>query len=249
MKNWHTTHEIEGDKLHAKGFRLIAKGISIDEMILKSRRKEYPTGSIWLWFRRTGMGTTTTRTEERSGIMNEIVRVSELERQIHITHLLRRQRLFSPKRQVKEEVEIVVPPPAEKPAKKAWTAEQPMWMWVSTYFDSHVKAWEKVKAIGSVAANKVMEAEAEIESISEVKRPVREIVFETLKNYPGVTWSDITGIHRNRYVVKARHECMYALYRERNDLSFPLIGRIFGGRDHTSVLHAVKKIRAEREGK
>jgi hypothetical protein len=49
MKNWHTTHEIEGDKLHAKGFRLIAKGISIDEMILKSRRKEYPTGSIWLW--------------------------------------------------------------------------------------------------------------------------------------------------------------------------------------------------------
>lgn len=181
--------------------------------------------------------------------MNELVRVSELERQQHIEHLQRRQRLFSPKRPVKAEVEIEVPAPVEKPAMKAWTPDQPMWMWVSTYFDCHVKAWEKATAIGSVAATRIMEAEAEIGSISEIKRPVREIVFETLKNYPGVTWADVTGVHRNRYVVKARHECMYALYRERNDLSFPLIGRIFGGRDHTSVLHAVKKVRAEREGK
>jgi chromosomal replication initiation ATPase DnaA len=42
-------------------------------------------------------------------------------------------------------------------------------------------------------------------------------------------------------IVYARHVAMYMAYRMTNN-STPMIGRVFGGRDHTTVLHAVKKI-------
>jgi chromosomal replication initiator protein len=41
--------------------------------------------------------------------------------------------------------------------------------------------------------------------------------------------------------VAARQEAMY-VFRELTDLSYPAIARLFGGRDHTTVIHAVEKI-------
>ena len=48
--------------------------------------------------------------------------------------------------------------------------------------------------------------------------------------------------NRSRTMVSARHIAMY-LCRELTDLSLPKIGREFGGRDHTTVMSADKKIR------
>ncbi len=53
----------------------------------------------------------------------------------------------------------------------------------------------------------------------------------------------ITGGSRRRPLVDARQVAMYVV-RNMTDLSFPDIGRAFGDRDHTTVMHAVRKIEA-----
>jgi chromosomal replication initiator protein len=54
---------------------------------------------------------------------------------------------------------------------------------------------------------------------------------------------DLIGKSRRRPLVIARQMAMY-ITRELTDLSFPLIAREFGGRDHTTVMHACDKIGA-----
>ncbi|MDI5970562.1 chromosomal replication initiator protein DnaA [Streptomyces sp. SL13] len=61
--------------------------------------------------------------------------------------------------------------------------------------------------------------------------------------YFGLTVEDLCGSSRSRVLVTARQIAMY-LCRELTDLSLPKIGALFGGRDHTTVMHADRKIRA-----
>lgn len=79
---------------------------------------------------------------------------------------------------------------------------------------------------------------------SEGKRSVAEIVAAVLVNFPDVTWEEIKGIRRQQRLIIPRQLCMYEVARQRPDLSLPRIGKIFGGRDHTTILHAVRKLRA-----
>jgi chromosomal replication initiator protein len=60
--------------------------------------------------------------------------------------------------------------------------------------------------------------------------------------YFGVTLEDLCGSSRSRMLVTARQIAMY-LCRELTELSLPKIGQHFGGRDHTTVMHAERKIR------
>jgi chromosomal replication initiator protein len=60
--------------------------------------------------------------------------------------------------------------------------------------------------------------------------------------YFGLTIEDLCGSSRSRVLVTARQIAMY-LCRELTDLSLPKIGQAFGGRDHTTVMHANRKIR------
>jgi chromosomal replication initiator protein len=60
--------------------------------------------------------------------------------------------------------------------------------------------------------------------------------------YFGLSLDDLCGSSRSRVLVNARQIAMY-LCRELTDLSLPKIGQQFGGRDHTTVMHADKKIR------
>jgi chromosomal replication initiator protein len=60
--------------------------------------------------------------------------------------------------------------------------------------------------------------------------------------YFGLSIEDLCGSSRSRVLVNARQIAMY-LCRELTDLSLPKIGQQFGGRDHTTVMHADKKIR------
>ncbi len=52
---------------------------------------------------------------------------------------------------------------------------------------------------------------------------------------------DLKGRSRQRPLVTARQIAMY-VFRELTDLSYPAIARVFGGRDHTTVIHANEKI-------
>ncbi|GAB3957456.1 chromosomal replication initiator protein DnaA [Actinoallomurus acanthiterrae] len=60
--------------------------------------------------------------------------------------------------------------------------------------------------------------------------------------YFGIDMEQLCGPSRSRVLVTARQIAMY-LCRELTDLSLPKIGQQFGGRDHTTVMHAEKKIR------
>ncbi|HZQ76469.1 MAG TPA: chromosomal replication initiator protein DnaA [Acidimicrobiia bacterium] len=66
------------------------------------------------------------------------------------------------------------------------------------------------------------------------------ILEETAKMF-GWTIDDLCGRSRRRPLVTARQIGMY-VFRELTDYSYPQIAREFGGRDHTTVMHAVEKI-------
>ena len=61
-------------------------------------------------------------------------------------------------------------------------------------------------------------------------------------DYFGLTIEDLQSASRTRLLVTARQIAMY-LCRELTDMSLPRIGEAFGGRDHTTVMHAERKIR------
>nr|WP_308469918.1 chromosomal replication initiator protein DnaA [Kineococcus rubinsiae] len=63
-------------------------------------------------------------------------------------------------------------------------------------------------------------------------------------SYFSVTLEDLCGTSRSRTLVTARQIAMY-LCRELTELSLPKIGQHFGGRDHTTVMHAERKIRQQ----
>ena len=60
--------------------------------------------------------------------------------------------------------------------------------------------------------------------------------------YFGITMEELTGASRTHVLVTARQIAMY-LCRELTDMSLPKIGQLFGGKDHTTVMHADRKIR------
>lgn len=73
-------------------------------------------------------------------------------------------------------------------------------------------------------------------------RPITpELVIATASELFGFTVAELTGPHRGRPLVQARQVAMYVL-RRLTDHSYPAIARAFGGRDHTTVIHAVNKI-------
>ncbi|MGH3743517.1 MAG: chromosomal replication initiator protein DnaA, partial [Mycobacteriales bacterium] len=68
------------------------------------------------------------------------------------------------------------------------------------------------------------------------------IIIGATAAYFGLTVEDLCGSSRSRVLVNARQIAMY-LCRELTEQSLPKIGQAFGGRDHTTVMHADRKIR------
>jgi chromosomal replication initiator protein len=69
-------------------------------------------------------------------------------------------------------------------------------------------------------------------------------IMAVTAEYFAVSIDDLTGSSRSRVLVSARQMAMY-LCRELTDLSLPKIGEKFGNRDHTTVMHADRKIRTQ----
>jgi hypothetical protein len=63
----------------------------------------------------------------------------------------------------------------------------------------------------------------------------------------GITVSDLDSDHRQKRLVLARQEAMYLVARDCPALSYPRMGRMFGGKDHTTVWHGIRK-HADRNG-
>lgn len=82
----------------------------------------------------------------------------------------------------------------------------------------------------------------------ERRKSMTEIAKRVLERYPDFTLDEIKGSRRNHYLIKARFAVIDAIKRERPDLSYPQIGKFMGGRDHTTIMAAVRAI-AERKAK
>ena len=75
-------------------------------------------------------------------------------------------------------------------------------------------------------------------------RPITpQVILDATAERFGFSVEEIQSKSRRRPLVTARQVAMYVM-RELTDLSFPAIAREFGGRDHTTVMHAVEKIGA-----
>ena len=73
-----------------------------------------------------------------------------------------------------------------------------------------------------------------------------ENIQKTVADYYKIKVADMYSKKRPASIAKPRQIAMY-LAKELTQKSLPEIGELFGGRDHTTVLHAVRKISAERQ--
>jgi chromosomal replication initiator protein len=68
-----------------------------------------------------------------------------------------------------------------------------------------------------------------------------DLIMDVVASFFGLSIEDLCSESRTRQLVNARQVAMY-LVRELTDMSFPQIGKEFGGRDHSTVMHAKDKI-------
>ena len=95
-------------------------------------------------------------------------------------------------------------------------------------------------------AHTVETAEAAIRDLVRSREPKRvkiEDIQKLVASHYNVSRADILSARRTATVVRPRQIAMY-LSKSLTLRSLPEIGRRFGGRDHTTVLHAVRKIEA-----
>jgi chromosomal replication initiator protein len=80
-------------------------------------------------------------------------------------------------------------------------------------------------------------------SSSEPRQITPKVILDATSETFGFSVDDLCGTSRRRPLVTARQVGMY-VFREVTDYSYPAIAREFGGRDHTTVIHAYEKISA-----
>lgn len=94
--------------------------------------------------------------------------------------------------------------------------------------------------IDSALIDKILQTEVR-QNQQKIIRAKPQDIIKTVANHYRIKQSAVRGKRRSKELVKARHVAMYLL---RNELQIPLeeIGQWFSGRDHSSVIHAIKKI-------
>jgi chromosomal replication initiator protein len=140
----------------------------------------------------------------------------------------------------------------KKAAKDGMTLQPGVMEFIASKIQSNIRELEgaliRVVAFASLNKQEIDLKLAEIvlkDLISESDRPeiTASIIMAVSAEYFGVSLEDLTGSSRTRVLVTARQIAMY-LCRELTELSLPKIGQTFGGRDHTTVMHAERKIRS-----
>jgi chromosomal replication initiator protein len=140
----------------------------------------------------------------------------------------------------------------KKAAQERLTAPDDVLEYIASKIASNIRELEgaliRVTAFGSLNKQPVDLGLAELvlkDLITESGIPeiTASLIMAQTAQYFDVTIDDLCGTSRSRVLVTARQISMY-LCRELTDLSLPKIGQQFGGRDHTTVMHAERKIRS-----
>lgn len=127
-------------------------------------------------------------------------------------------------------------------------------VYIASRIDNNIRELEgaliRVVAFASLN-NQVITNELATEALKDVfptgktKEITLELIQEIVSSYFKIKIEDILAKKRTRNLAFPRQIAMY-LCRELTDISLPRIGEMFGGRDHTTVIHAHDKISRER---
>lgn len=169
--------------------------------------------------------------QKRLGVVKDLAEVARVERERKAAEILRIRR------EMGEELAR-----RELSARKKNEARRRKEMWRAS--------WVKMIELAEFSQKKIMETlrQKAVESAWELERlrlpTMKDIISEVAEKY-GVTINDILSDRRTRNLAQPRFE---VCWRARNEtrLSLPQIGRSIGGRDHTTVLNAIRKYEAMR---
>jgi len=124
-------------------------------------------------------------------------------------------------------------------------------VYIATKIKSNIRELEgaliRVMAYSSLTNNKnitvdlAAEALKDIISSSQTKSITIDLIQDVVANYYNLSIQELKSQRRTRNVTYPRQIAMY-LSRKMTDMSLPKIGDEFGGRDHTTVIHAYEKI-------
>ena len=134
--------------------------------------------------------------------------------------------------------------------KKIYLPEE-IALYIATNIKSNVRELEgalvRLSAYASLTNTKLsMELAQEVlKEIFYIKDRATNIenIQKLVSRYFGITVAELRSSKRNKTISLPRQIAMY-LCREMTKLSLPEIGRQFGGKDHTTVLHSVNKIKS-----
>ncbi|MDD2510007.1 MAG: chromosomal replication initiator protein DnaA [Syntrophomonas sp.] len=125
--------------------------------------------------------------------------------------------------------------------------------YIANYIDSNIRELEgaliRLVAFATIN-NKPLDMNTAAEALKDILPPPRprkitiETIQKTVAAHYNLEINEIISKKRNKPLVYPRHIAMY-LCRKLTDASFPQIGEQFGGRDHTTVMHANEKLTNE----
>lgn len=141
----------------------------------------------------------------------------------------------------------------QKAREKNINIDKDILQYIAVQIQSNVRRLEGAlnKIIAYHELNKmpfsIEETKKIIASLTNVPRKAalspRELL-QIVADFFGIKFSELTGASRKKELVGPRQVAMYLL-REELEASFPLIGHELGGRDHTTAMHAWRKIKRE----
>jgi len=142
-----------------------------------------------------------------------------------------------------------------KAADRRLTVANEVLDYLATSVDTSVRELEgalvRLKAYASLSRKPMTVALARELLTSQPAKPARVIsvpqIQETIAEHFGLKLSDLISKKRSRSIAFPRQIGMY-LARRLTNLSLGEIGKLFGGRDHTTVLYACEKIEKQRDG-
>lgn len=117
---------------------------------------------------------------------------------------------------------------------------RPLWATGLINFNSHVIAYKRHELVAEEAT-----VPAELSA-----KTMDDIAAEVLSRFESVNLRMLKGISRTKPLILPRQLIMFEIKRQKPELSFHRVGQYMGGRDHSTALHAVRKIQALKdEGK
>jgi len=123
-------------------------------------------------------------------------------------------------------------------------------VYIATQIKSNIRELEgaliRIVAFSSLTNKEIsidlaVEALKDIISSKQSKQVTIDLIQDVVANYYNLKVADLKSARRTRNIAFPRQIAMY-LCRKLTDMSLPKIGEEFGGRDHTTVIHAYEKI-------